>query len=62
MADLYSMMQSTTFMHQLGYIVLRIVLVSLFPRLSPVFQEIELGPAFLSTPAGMHHALIYKPI
>jgi hypothetical protein len=45
MGDLFQMMQSGTFMHQLGYSVLRIVSVSLFPRLRRVFEEIELGAA-----------------
>ena len=37
------MMQSPTFVQQLGYGVLRIALLSFFPELRPLFQQIEHG-------------------
>lgn len=44
MQDLYDMMQSQTFVHQLGYGILRIVLVNLIPELRPLFRSIEKTP------------------
>jgi sorting nexin-13 len=41
MADLFEMMQSRTFMQQLGYGLLKIVLVHLFPELKLLFRKIE---------------------
>ncbi len=43
MTDLFEMMQSPTFVQQLGYGVLRILLLSFFPELRPLFQQIEHG-------------------
>lgn len=43
MTDLFEMMQSPTFVQQLGYGVLRIALLSFFPELRPLFQQIEHG-------------------
>lgn len=45
MQDLYDMVQSQTFVHQLGYGIMRIVLVNLIPELRPLFHSIERGPA-----------------
>ena len=41
MADLFEMMQSTTFMHQLGYGVLEIGVVNMFHELKPLFRQFE---------------------
>jgi len=43
MADLFEMLQSRTFMQQLGYGLLKIGLVSLFPELKLLFRKIERG-------------------
>lgn len=43
MADLFEMMQSRTFMQQLGYGLLKIGLVNLFPELKLLFRKIERG-------------------
>ncbi len=41
MQDLFGMMQSETFMHQLGYGCLEIMVVSMFPELKPLFEKLE---------------------
>lgn len=43
MADLFEMLQSRTFMQQLGYGLLKIGLVNLFPELKLLFRRIERG-------------------
>ena len=53
MQDLYDMVQSTTFLHQLGYGLLKIGLVSLMPELRPLFRSIERAPIDISPPSGM---------
>ncbi|CAL8462775.1 g2308 [Coccomyxa elongata] len=50
MADLFEMLQSRTFMQQLGYGLLKIGLVNLFPELKLLFRRIERGA--LETAAG----------
>lgn len=53
MADLFEMLQSRTFMQQLGYGLLKIGLVSLFPELRLLFRKIERGALETGTsPAG----------
>ena len=42
--DLFDMMQSRTFVLQLGYGLLKIVLLNLLPELRPLFRSIERGP------------------
>lgn len=41
MRDLFDMIQSMTFMQQLGYGLMRILLVNLMPELKPLFRSIE---------------------
>lgn len=43
MADLFEMLQSRTFMQQLGYGLLKIGLINLFPELKLLFRKIERG-------------------
>ena len=50
MADLFEMLQSRTFMQQLGYGLLKIGLLNLFPELKLLFRRIERGA--LETAAG----------
>lgn len=47
MQDLFDMIQSHTFVQQLGYGLVRIVLVNLMPELRPLFRSIERGPTEL---------------
>ncbi|KAK9807024.1 hypothetical protein WJX72_010915 [[Myrmecia] bisecta] len=44
MDDLFEMLQSTAFMHQIGYGLLKILVVNLIPELKPLFRQIERGP------------------
>ena len=43
MADAFEMLQSRTFVQQLGYGLLRIGLVALFPELKLLFRKIDSG-------------------
>ena len=45
MQDLFDMVQSQTFVSQIGYGLIRIVLVNLMPELRPLFHSIERGPS-----------------
>jgi hypothetical protein len=55
MSDLFQMLQSSTFMHQLGYALLRIVVVGLFPKLQRLFREVEEGIAHGECPAYLQY-------
>lgn len=55
MQDLYDMMQSRTFLQQLGYGLLKIGLVSLMPELRPLFRTIERAPVETNIQAGITH-------
>ena len=44
MLDLFEMMQSLTFVQQLGYGLLKILVVNLLPELKPLWRAIERGP------------------
>lgn len=48
MQDLFDMVQSQTFVSQIGYGLIRIVLVNLMPELRPLFHSIERGPSEIS--------------
>lgn len=41
MQDLFDLIQSPTFVQQLGYGLLKIVLLNLLPELRPLFRSIE---------------------
>lgn len=41
MEDVFGMLQSPTFVQQLGYGLLHIALVNLFPELKPLFRRME---------------------
>lgn len=43
MEDLFEMMQSLTFVQQLGYGILEILVVHLVPELKPLFRQLETG-------------------
>ena len=41
--DLFEMIQSRTFIYQLGYGIIKIFVVNIFPELRPVFRQMELS-------------------
>lgn len=43
MQDLFAMMQSKTFVQQIGYELLEIGVVNMFPELKPLFRQMERG-------------------
>lgn len=43
MRDVFDMLQSDTFVRQLGYGVLEIAAVHLFPELKPLFRSLQHG-------------------
>ena len=42
--DLFDLLQSPTFVLQLGYGILEILAVSAFPELKPLFRQLERAP------------------
>jgi hypothetical protein len=41
--DLFEMIQSRTFIYQLGYGIIKIFVVNIFPELRPLFRQMELS-------------------
>ncbi len=41
MEDLFGLLQSTTFVQQLGYGLLEVAIVHMFPELKPLFRKME---------------------
>ena len=50
--DLFEMIQSKTFIHQLGYGIIKIFIVNNFPELRPLFRQMEMSVSHNATMSG----------
>ena len=57
--DLFEMIQSRTFIYQLGYGLIKIFVVNIFPELRPLFRQVELSAGQDIHATGQQHCMSY---